>query len=92
MDQHQLIALMAPRPLLLGNAKRDVWSDPEGAFRAAKGAAPAYKVYGSDGLRQSKLTQFDPKADIAFWMRPGTHGVVKEDWPAFLEFMDAHFK
>ena len=92
VDQHQLLALIAPRPILLGNAKRDVWSDPEGAFRAAQGAGPAYRLYGSEGLRQSKLTAFDPSADIAFWMRPGTHGVVKEDWPAFLGFMDAHFK
>jgi len=92
IDQHQLLALIAPRPFLLGNAKRDVWSDPEGAFRAAKGATPVYELYGSEGLRQAKLTQFDPSADIAFWMRSGTHGVVKEDWPAFLDFMDAHFK
>ena len=91
IDQHHLLALIAPRPILLGNARRDVWSDPEGAFRAAKGAAPAYKLYGSEGLRQSRLTEYDPTADIAFWMRPGTHGVVKEDWPAFLDFMDAHF-
>lgn len=92
VDQHQLLALIAPRPILLGNAKRDVWSDPEGAFRAAQGATPVYKLYGSQGLQQTKLTEFTPSADIAFWIRPGTHGVVKEDWPAFLEFMDAHFK
>lgn len=92
IDQHHLLALIAPRPILLGNAKRDVWSDPEGAFRAAQGATPVYRLYESNGLRQPKLTTFDPSADIAFWMRPGTHGVVKEDWPAFLEFMDAHFK
>ena len=92
IDQHQLLGLIAPRPILLGNAKRDVWSDPEGAFRAAQGATPVYKLYGSEGLRKSKLTEFDPSADIAFWMRPGTHGVVKEDWPAFLDFMDSHFK
>ena len=91
IDQHQLLALIAPRPILLGNAKRDVWSDPEGAFRAAQGATPVYKLYGSEGLRQSKLTEFNASADIAFWIRPGTHGVVKEDWPAFLTFMDAHF-
>ena len=91
IDQHDLLALIAPRPILLGNAKRDVWSDPEGAFRAAQGASPVYRLYGSDGLRQDKLTAFDPSADIAFWMRRGTHGVVKEDWPAFLEFLKAHF-
>lgn len=92
VDQHQLLALIAPRPIMLGNAKRDVWSDPNGAFRAAQGANPVYKLYGSNGLRQAKLTAFDPAADIAFWIRPGTHGVVKEDWPAFLEFLDSHFK
>ena len=92
IDQHQLLALIAPRPILLGNAKRDVWSDPEGAFRAAKGASPAYELYGSEGFTPSKLTQFLPQENITFWIRPGTHGVVKEDWPAFLKFMDAHFK
>ena len=92
VDQHHLLALIAPRPILLGNAKRDVWSDPEGAFRASQAASKVYGFYGSEGLRQEKLTAFDQEADIAFWMRPGTHGVVKEDWPAFLEFLDAHFK
>ena len=92
IDQHHLLALIAPRPLMLGNARRDVWSDPEGAFRAARAASKVYGFYGSQGLRQDKLTTFDPEADISYWIRPGTHGVVKEDWPAFLEFLDAKFK
>ena len=91
IDQHHLLALIAPRPILLGNARRDVWSDPDGAFRAAQAATSIYKLYGKNGLIQTKLTEFMPDADIAFWMRPGTHGVVKEDWPAFLAFLDAHF-
>lgn len=91
VDQHQLLALIAPRPVLLGNARRDVWSDPNGAFRAAKGADPVYKLFGSNGLEQKTLGAFAPHADLSFWIRPGTHGVVKEDWPAFLEFLDAHF-
>ena len=91
LDQHYLLSLIAPRPILLGNAKRDVWSDPEGSFRAAKGATPIYELYGSAGLEQEKLNEFNPNADLAFWIRPGTHGVVKEDWPAFLAFLDAHF-
>jgi hypothetical protein len=91
VDQHQLLALIAPRPVLLGNARRDVWSDPNGAFRAALGADPAYELLGSEGLEQDRLGDWRPDADLAFWIRPGTHGVVKEDWPAFLEFLDAHF-
>lgn len=90
-DQHQLLALIAPRPVLLGNARRDVWSDPNGAFRAAMGADPVYELYGARGLDQSSLKPYDPGAELAFWLRPGTHGVVKEDWPAFLAFLDAHF-
>ena len=92
VDQHQLLALIAPRPLLLGNARRDVWSDPNGAFRAAKGADAAYELYGAEGLDQERLDTWRPDAELSFWIRPGTHGVVKEDWPAFLEFLDAHFK
>jgi hypothetical protein len=91
IDQHALLALIAPRPVLLGNARRDVWSDPEGAFRAAMGADPAYELLGSQGLKQVRLVPFDPSADLSFWIRPGTHGIVKEDWPAFLDFLDAHF-
>ncbi|MFN0022653.1 MAG: alpha/beta hydrolase [Parvularculaceae bacterium] len=91
VDQHALIALIAPRPVLLGNARRDVWSDPNGAFRASVGADPIYHLYGARGLDQMRLKPYDPAAGIAFWIRPGTHGVVKEDWPAFLAFLDAHF-
>lgn len=91
VDQHALLALIAPRPVLLGNARRDVWSDPNGAFRAAVGATPAYGLYGSEGLRQRDLRAFDPDADLSFWIRPGTHGVVQEDWPAFLSFIKSHF-
>ena len=92
IDQHHMLALIAPRPVLLGNARRDVWSDPNGAFRAAMGANPVYELAGSAGLDQQRLDEWKPDADIAFWIRAGTHGVVKEDWPAFLEFLDAHFK
>ncbi|MEQ8177892.1 MAG: hypothetical protein RIA10_06105 [Amphiplicatus sp.] len=92
VDQHELLALIAPRPVFLGNARRDVWSDPNGAFRAAKAASPAYALYGSNGLDQERLDRFNPQADLSFWIRPGTHGVVKEDWPAFLEFLDARYK
>lgn len=92
IDQHHLLALIAPRPILLGNARRDVWSDPEGAFRAAKGSRPAYEVYDTLGITAQRLDQFRPADDIAFWIRNGTHGVTPEDWAAFLAFMDAHFK
>ncbi len=91
VDQHQLLALIAPRPVMLGNARRDVWSDPNGAFRAAQAASSAWEAQGKSGLEQDRLVPFHPEANLSFWIRPGTHGVVEEDWPAFLAFLDAHF-
>ena len=91
VDQHQLIALMAPRPLLIGASWRDQWSDPQGSFRAAIGANPVYRLYGSDGLSQATMDAFNAEADIAMFMRPGLHGVHGEDWDYFVQFMDAHF-
>jgi len=90
-DQHHLIALLAPRPVLLGHARRDMWSDPHSAFRAAQGASPAYELLGSDGFKANRLNEFHPNADIAFWIRGGTHGETKDDWPAFFAFLEAHF-
>lgn len=91
VDAQHLLALIAPRPILLGNARRDVWSDPNGAFIAAQQVDGLWENAGKSGLDQTRLKDFNPKADIAFWQRPGTHGVVKEDWPAFLDFLDNHF-
>ncbi|MEP3653353.1 MAG: hypothetical protein ABJO36_00495 [Litorimonas sp.] len=87
-DAHALLAYISPKPILLGNARRDVWSDPEGAYQAAKWASQNT----DQTFAATRLDDFIPDNDIAIWTRPGTHGVVKEDWPAFLDFMDAHFK
>jgi len=89
VDQHQLLALIAPRPIFLGNARRDVWSDPNGTFRAARGASPVYWLFGHNGMAQSGMSDFDPHSDIAFWLRPGMHGIVNSDWPPILDFLQA---
>lgn len=91
IDQHQLIALIAPRPVLLGAGDRDGWADPPGAFRAAQGASPVYQLYGKPAFTQTKLMQPDLTRPLAFYMRHGTHGVTTQDWNVFLQFLDAHF-
>ena len=92
VDQHALLALIAPKPVLLGNARRDVWSDPNSAFRAAMAADGVYALYKKQGLEQKSLSAFIPDTELSFYIRSGTHGVVEEDWPAFFEFLDAHIK
>jgi hypothetical protein len=90
MDQHQLLALIAPRPVLLGNSRRDAWSDPHGAWQAARAASPAYELYGVVGLAQESMRSPNLAANIAYFTRPGLHGVTAEDWRVFLDFLDAH--
>lgn len=90
VDQHQLIALNAPRPVLLGTGRGDSWSDPAGAFKAAQGADPAYRLLGSPGFNATGLSDYRPGDGVVWWSRPLGHGVTTADWRAFLEFLDTH--
>ena len=88
VDQHQLIALVAPRPVLLGNGWKDVWSDPNGSFRAALGADPVYELMGKHGLAQTGMKDTKDLGEIEFFIRQGGHGVRVRDWDEMLDFLD----
>jgi hypothetical protein len=88
VDQHQLIALVAPRPVMLGNGWKDVWSDPNGSFRAALGADPVYELMGKRGLAQTGLKDKKELGEIEFFIRSGGHGVRVKDWDEMLAFLD----
>jgi hypothetical protein len=92
MDAHMLIALIAPRPLLLQTADLDFWSDPKGEFLAAVAAAPVYKLLNKDPLDTDQWPM--PKVpilhDLGYYMHDGPHGIVPSDWPIYLDFMKMH--
>ncbi len=78
VDQHFLIAMSAPRPVLLTDGDQDSWADPEGARLASELAAPAWDLLGA--------TDAEPE-----WaLRPGEHYVGPEDWATALEWMGRH--
>ena len=87
-DQHILLALNAPTPVLLGNGRRDVWSDPNGSFRAAEGADAVYELYGSSGLDQARMRAMNIEAGLVYYLRSGGHAIIREDWDVFLDFLD----
>lgn len=92
LDQHFLLALSAPKPIFLGNGRRDVWSDPNSSFRLAEAADAIYEARGLDGLPDgAQMRDFAPDADISYWLRSGGHSVVSEDIDAFIAFTAAHF-
>src|SRR5580698_1573354 len=91
-DANMLVALIAPRPLLLQTGNTDYWSDPKGEFLAAVAAAPVYKLLGKDPLD----TDVWPEAktpilhDLGYYMHDGGHGMVPTDWDIYIEFMKMH--
>jgi hypothetical protein len=92
MDANMLIALIAPRPLLLQTGSTDYWSDPKGEFLAEVAAGPVYKLLGKDPLD----TTVWPAAkqpifhDLAYYMHDGGHGMVPSDWDIYVEFLKMH--
>ena len=84
LDMHFLLALCAPSPVLLGNADRDQWSDPEGAFAAAKAASVVWEWHGKRGLTQETMRDTRLDGGIIFQLRKGRHGVTGGDWELFL--------
>jgi hypothetical protein len=89
-DQHCLIALAAPRPVLLSNAEEDTWANPQGQFEMLQAADPVYRLLGVEGLAAKKMPAPRElvKSRLGYFIRPGKHSMTLEDWSAFLEFAD----
>lgn len=89
MDAHMLVALIAPRPLLLQTGNTDTWSDPKGEFISAVEAAPVYQLYGKSTLGTDVMPDADQPiyTTLGYVMHDGGHGVIPQDWDYYLEFM-----
>jgi hypothetical protein len=92
MDSHMLIALIAPRPVLLQTGITDFWSDPKGEFLAAAAAGPVYKLLGKDGLDTDAwpAAQQPILHDVGYYMHDGGHGILPTDWAVYIQFLRMH--
>jgi hypothetical protein len=94
VDQHELVALAAPRPILVCSAEEDRWADPKGEFLAAHHATPVYRLLGLTGLEQSEMPPLNQLAGdrVGYFIRPGEHAMTPVDWKAYMDFADRHWE
>lgn len=94
IDQHQLISLIAPRPVYTTSATEDIWADPVGSYMSISEAQKVYALYG----KKSGLSPNPPKPDnpiiasiLGYHNRTGIHNMTAYDWGNFIRFAKFHY-
>lgn len=95
VDQHMLMALIAPRAVAVGSAELDLWADPRGEFLSVVHARPVYRLFGHDALGASPTMPAingSLHGDAAHYhIREGKHNLTLVDWTAYWDFADQVF-
>ena len=95
VDQHMLIALIAPRPVYATSATKDLWADPKGSYLSLVHGQKVYDLYQkSSGLTPEPPPPNSPiiESFLGYHNREGTHDLTIYDWTNFIRFANYHFR
>jgi hypothetical protein len=91
IDQHMLLALMAPRALYVASADEDLWADPRGEFLSQVHASPVYALFGDPRVEARDMPPLDRPLTAGrrgYHVRTGGHNLTPYDWERFVDFAD----
>jgi hypothetical protein len=94
VDQHMLISLIAPRPVYVTSATKDLWADPKGSYLSLINAQPVYALYKKpSGLSPNPPAINSPiiKSFLGYHNREGIHNLTSYDWQNFIHFANYHY-
>lgn len=93
VDQHELLALIAPRPLYVASAMEDEWADPKGEFLSAFYATPVYSLFGKSGIPSNEMPAVNSPIQntVAYHIRTGRHDVTEYDWKQYIKWAVEQF-
>jgi hypothetical protein len=95
VDSHQLIALIAPRPVFISSGQNgDGWVDAKGMFLAGAHASPVYELLGGKGMGTAEFPPVETgimDGDVSFRQHSGGH-TPGPNWPTFISFADRYLK
>ena len=95
VDQHMLVALVAPRLVYVASATQDDWAGQPGEFQSCVLATPVWRLYGKKGLVGETFPAADTPLQggcIGYHLRTGKHDLALYDWERYMDFADAHWK
>lgn len=101
VDQHELLACVAPRYLYVGGAEEDTVTDPQNSWNSLMFARDAFRVYGLGVIEDDAVEYLEeqPAPDtrlfsesMAYHLRSGGHGITPVDWENHFDFMGTIWK
>ena len=91
IDQHMLLALIAPRALYVASAGEDLWADPRGEYLSQVHASPVYALWGDPPMTPGDMPPLGQPLVAGrrgYHVRSGTHNLTPFDWERFVDFAD----
>lgn len=94
VDQHQLLALIAPRPLYVASAEEDQWADPRGEFLSTHYATQVYHLYDKKGIETTDMPKVNEPIHntVSYHIRTGKHDVTDYDWENYIKWANTFVK